>query len=76
MGYRKPVGFLQVERASPKKVNVWCRLFNDKVIGPFFINEATIKQDNFLDVLLQFAFPEVRDRQPLVIFQLDGTPPL
>ena len=54
---------------------MWCGLFHDRVIGPFFFNEATIRQDNFLDMLLQFALPQVRDRQPQVIFQLDGAPP-
>ena len=54
---------------------MWCGFLHDRVVGPFFFDEATVKQDNFLDMLLQFAIPQVKDRQPHVIFQLDGAPP-
>ena len=37
-----------------------------------FFNEPTFF--NFLTMLIQFAFPQIRDRQPGVIFQLDGAP--
>ena len=40
-----------------------------------FSNEPTINQENFLNMLLQFVFPQVRDGQPGVIFQLDWPPP-
>ena len=73
-GTENPRAIHEVERNSPK-VNVWCGLFHDMIIGPYFFNEATINQGNFLNMLLQFAFPQVRDRQPGVIFQLDGAPP-
>ena len=73
-GAENPHVFRPVERNSPK-LNVWCGLLHDRVVGPFFFDEATVKQDNFLDMLLQFAIPQVRDRQPHVIFQLDGAPP-
>ena len=54
---------------------MWCGLFHDMIIGPYFFNEATNSQGNFLNLLLQFAFQRVRDRQPGVILQLDGAPP-
>ena len=51
-------------------VNVWCGLFYDVVIGPYFFKQPVIKQENVLIMLLQFALPH-----PRVIFQLDGARP-
>ena len=63
------------ERDSPK-VNVWGGLFHDQVIGPYFFEEDTIYQQNFLDMLIHFALPQLqlRPRQRNMIFQLDGAP--
>ena len=59
----------KIEINSPK-VNVWCGLFYDVVIGPYFFKQPIIKQENVLIKLLQFALPH-----PRVIFQLDGARP-
>ena len=62
-------GVGKIEINSPK-VNVWCGLFYDVVIGPYFFNQPIIKQENVLNTLLQFALPHLR-----VIFQLDVARP-
>ena len=60
-GKENPRIVQEVERNSPK-LNVWCGLFHDQVIGPFF-EEETIRQDNFLAMLNEFAYPQIRQRQ-------------
>ena len=45
------------------------------MIGPFFFDEPTITQTNFLHLLQEYVYPQLRDRQPGVVFQLDGAPP-
>ena len=70
----KPRVVREVERASPK-VNVWCGLFIDRIIGPYFFDEETVNQTNFNRLLHDKVIPELEDRQPDVHFQLDGAPP-
>ena len=43
----------EIERDSPK-VNVWCGLLCNKVIGPFFF-EKTITADIYLDTLTEYV---------------------
>ena len=61
------------ERDS-SKVNLWAGMFRHKIIGPFFFNEETICQENFLDMLINFAYSQLRRRRFNMIFQLDGAP--
>ena len=72
-GTENPHIVQEVERNSPK-VNVWCGLFHDEVIGPFFFEEVTINQANFLRMLQESILPQVRHRDHAVVFQLDGAP--
>ena len=44
----------EIERDSPK-VNVWCELLYNKVIGPFFFDEKTITTDIYLDTLIEYV---------------------
>ena len=57
------------------KVNVWCGLMCNRVIGPFFFHEKTITADIYLDLLTEFVTPQLIDFQPTIIFQQDGAPP-
>lgn len=61
-------------RDSPK-VNVWCGLMKDMIIGPFFFIEPTVTGITYLDMLEQYAFPQIAHKQPDIIFQQDGAPP-
>jgi ferredoxin-like protein FixX len=43
------------------KVNVWCGLLCDHVVGPFFFTESTITGDIYLDFLQLYVFPQIED---------------
>jgi len=72
-GTQNPHAFIEHERDS-MKVNVWCGVMTDRVVGPFFFNENTITGVVYLDMLEQFAIPQLED-VPNIIFQQDGAPP-
>lgn len=44
---------------SPK-VNVWCSLVINHIVGPFFFQEPTVDGAIYLDMLKQFAVPDNR----------------
>ena len=73
-GSEAPHSFREHVRDS-RKVNVWCALMKDMIVGPFFFIEQTVTGDIYLDMLEQFAVPQLIPRQPHVIFQQDGAPP-
>ncbi|GBN11579.1 hypothetical protein AVEN_178254-1 [Araneus ventricosus] len=73
-GLENPHAVLEQVRDSPK-VNMWCGLLHDRIIGPFFFSEVTVRFDNYLDMLEIFAFPQIEDLQPNIIFQRNGAPP-
>ena len=60
----------ELERDSPKIV--WCRLTHETVIGPFFFVENTINGNVYLDMLQNYAIPQIPQGN---VFQQDGTPP-
>ena len=72
-GTDNPREYLEEEANSPK-VNVWCGLLHNKVIGPFFFAGQTVTQYSYLDMLEGFAYPQLANVQG-VIFQQDGAPP-
>ncbi|KFM68972.1 hypothetical protein X975_03850, partial [Stegodyphus mimosarum] len=39
------------------KVNVWCGLMHDRVIGPLFFTEKTVSSVVYLDMLENFVLP-------------------
>ncbi|KAJ4426523.1 hypothetical protein ANN_27337 [Periplaneta americana] len=57
------------------KLNVWCGLMHNLIIGPFFFAEQTVTRNTYLDMLDQFVVPQLMHLQPNVIFQQDGAPP-
>lgn len=73
-GSEKPHAIREHIRDSPK-VNVWCGLLQDKIIGPFFFVEGTITGNVYQDMLELYAIPQLDDRQPTIVFQHDGAPP-
>ncbi|KAJ4432703.1 hypothetical protein ANN_21340 [Periplaneta americana] len=46
-----------------------------QVIGPFFFAEKTVCDTTYLDILVQFFFPQIEHLQPNILFQQDGAPP-
>ena len=69
-----PYEFIELERNSPK-LNMWCGLLFNRVIGPFFFAEQTVNSINYLDMLENFVFIQLEEFQPNIIFQQDGAPP-
>lgn len=67
--------FHQEHTRDSEKVNVWCALSCNRLIGPFFFAEKNINGTIFLDMLENFAIPQFENEQPNMILQLDGAPP-
>jgi len=66
-----PHQVIEYERDTPK-LNVWLGLHKHGVIGPFFFTESTVTGHSYLDMLENFAIPQI----PLgFIFLQDGAPP-
>ena len=61
-------------RDSPK-VNVWCGFLHDHLVGPFSFEEDTVTSTIYMNMLEGFAFPQIEDLQPDIVFQQNGTPP-
>lgn len=60
-----------------EKVNVWCAIFGDQILGPIFF-DGNINGGGFLN-FLEGEFREILDNLPLnrrqnLFFQLDGAP--
>lgn len=57
-------------------VTVWCGLFSDEVIGPFFF-DSTVTSKSYKAMLVDFFIPQLKRRRKFAstIFQQDGAPP-
>ena len=62
-GSENPHVTRELERDSPK-VNVWCGILRNQVIGPFFFAEKTITANTYLDLLIGYVAPQLEERQP------------
>jgi hypothetical protein len=60
---------------SPK-LNVWCAMSKNQIIGPFFFDDDTVNGQNYLSMLQEFFIPEIRKLHSIrsIIFQQDGAP--
>lgn len=67
-----PHEYREMARDSPK-VNVWCALIHDRIIGSFFFAEKTVTSVIYLDMLQNFVFPQTEVLQPEIVFQQDST---
>ncbi|GBO06033.1 hypothetical protein AVEN_30615-1 [Araneus ventricosus] len=56
----KPTETHQYVRCSPK-VNVWCGLLYDRVVGPFFFSETSITGNIYQELLEMYVFPQIDD---------------
>jgi len=59
------------------KENVWCGVTSEKVYGPFFFEEETVRAVNYLDMIEQYVVPQLQQDGILdtIIYQQDGAPP-
>jgi hypothetical protein len=55
----KPQDVWQHERDSPK-LNMWCALRKSRIIGPFFLKEATVNSECYPALLQGFLISELR----------------
>jgi hypothetical protein len=72
-GSANPRAIVQHQRESPR-LNVWCAVSADTVIGPFFFAETTVNSSNYLDMLENFLVPQLQGNSA-IFFQQDGAPP-
>ncbi|GBM74191.1 hypothetical protein AVEN_104814-1 [Araneus ventricosus] len=73
-GSENPHVSAQLQRDSPK-VNVWCGLMHNKLIGPFSFTEKSITANVYTDLLQLFIALQLEEFQPWIMFQQDGAPP-
>jgi hypothetical protein len=53
-GYENP----QYERDTPK-LNVWCGLITDRIVGPFFFHKAALTRNVYLDMIKSFSVDQI-----------------
>ena len=58
---------VEKERDSPK-LNVWCGLKHNQIIGPFVFAESTITANICLDMLKHYVVPQLEEFQPWFLF--------
>lgn len=62
-GTENPRSIREHIRGSPK-VNVWCALMHNKVVGRFFFAENTIRGIIYCDMIQEYLLPRVEEMQP------------
>ncbi|KAJ4439385.1 hypothetical protein ANN_07507 [Periplaneta americana] len=72
-GSTNPHMVREVIRGIPK-VNVWCCVMVDRIIGPFIFAEQKVNATSYKDMLELFAIPQLFELQPTVFVQQDGAP--
>ena len=60
-GSQQPHSVMEHVRDSPK-VNVWCGVMCNMIIGPFFFAEKIVTGSSYLDMLQLYAFPQLARR--------------
>lgn len=73
-GTENPREIVQHERDSPK-VNVYCAVSKQKVYGPFFFQEKTVRGTSYLDMVSEWLIPQVEEDSNDYILVQDGAPP-
>lgn len=66
----------------PQKLNVWCGILGDHIVGPFFIN-GNLNGESYLELLREGVDPRITTiienddnlSEDLLVFQQDGAPP-
>ena len=59
------------------KENVWCGVTSEKVYGPFFFEEETVRGVSYLDMIKQYVVHQLQQDGILdtIIYQQDVAPP-
>ena len=61
-GTEKPNEVNSFERNSPK-VNVWCAMSSNCVIGPYFFDVDTVKGKDYLKMLNEYFLPILKNKR-------------
>lgn len=75
-----PHEFREAHTQYPQKLNVWCGIMGDSIIGPYFI-DGNLTGEVYLDLIENAVVPriveiiEAADEEFDPIFQQDGAPP-
>jgi hypothetical protein len=69
---RVRVSKLNEHECDSPKVNVWCSVMKNNIIGPFFFQETAMTGETFL-AMMEGTF--LRHIPAGTVFQLDGAPP-
>ena len=62
-GTQNPFEVIEKERDSPK-LNAWCGLMHNQIIGPFIFAKSTITADIYLYTLKHYVVPQLEEFQP------------
>jgi ribosomal protein S25 len=70
-----PYATIDVAMNSPK-ITVWCAMSSKQIIGPYFFDEETVNQHNYLDMLQNYFHPIMKNKRMIkkMFFQQDGAP--
>ena len=68
-----PNSYVEHVRDS-SKVNVFCAISHEMVYGPFFLIEATVTDNSYLDILQLWLLPQLEEDIESLIFQQDAAP--
>ena len=72
-GLENPHEIVQHEHHSPK-INVFSAVSVRKVYGPFFFEGNSVTGNSYLEMLLDWLFPQLNEDSEDLIFQQDGAP--
>ena len=51
---------IEHQRDSPK-LNIWCGIMRERIIGPYFFAEITVTAYTYLDMLQLYTVPQLPD---------------
>jgi hypothetical protein len=57
------------------KLNVFCIISRRKVYGPFFFTDNVVIRISYLDMLMNWLFPQLDEDSDSYIYQKDGAVP-
>ena len=66
-GSENPHVVIEYIRDSPK-VNVWCCLLHDRLVGPVFFAKDTVTSTIYMNMLEGSTFPQIEDLRLDIIF--------
>ncbi|XP_053448571.1 uncharacterized protein LOC128586608 [Nycticebus coucang] len=74
-GTENPPESVEHGRDSPK-INVWCALGKNRVIGPFFSEGCVVNGDSYLEMLQNYFIPQLEQLGLIenIVFQQDRAP--